>query len=93
MLEAGTGFRTYGRGGERSVHIYMAEHAVRRILRRLREGKARSRAPFLVTVARLCGDGERLDVPQLGQEGVLVVVAAARYHPPFFVEVHDFTEG
>jgi hypothetical protein len=93
MLEVGTDLRTYGRGGERSVHTYIEERGVRRILRRLQEGKARSRAPFLVTIARLCGDGERLDVPQLGQEGVLVVVAAARYHPPFSVEAHDFTEG
>jgi hypothetical protein len=34
-----------------------------------------------------------LHVPELGQEGVFVVVATARYHPPFFVEVADFTEA
>jgi hypothetical protein len=73
-----------------------------RILRGLGRGKARfPRAFFLAPelLGRLpCRSalrryGERLDVPQLSQERILIVVATARYDLPLLVEVADFTEG
>jgi hypothetical protein len=62
--------------------------------------KAPGSAPFGVCVGDvfprcrvLRCHGERLDVPELSQESVLIVVTAARYHPPLFIEVADFAEG
>jgi hypothetical protein len=69
-----------------------------RILRGLERKKARGSAAFGICVgdaSRAAGlrcHGERLDVPELGQKGVLVVVATAGYDPSLPVKVADFTE-
>src|SRR6266704_368582 len=53
--------------------------------------------PFVLVkcsrTAGLCRDGKRLDVPELGQEGVLIVVAPPRHNSPLLVEPADFAEG
>ena len=64
-----------------------------RILRGFETEKARGeRAPFDVVVRFLGYGCERFYVPELSQQCVLIVVAAARHNSPLLVEVTDFAE-
>ena len=63
-------------------------------------GKGARSTPFGVYVGdvfSLCRvlrcHGERLDVAELRQQGVLIVIAAARYYLPLLVKVADFAKG
>src|SRR5260370_11375084 len=75
----------------------MPEPSTKRIAKHRFMGKARRGRSFCVADdlpncrASSCF-GERLDVPKLRQECVLIVVATARHNPPLFVEVADFAE-